>query len=83
MKHADEAIVYFNPKTLKHKKLPALTKKEVKKAFARKDLVVITDSKDLKEYLLDLNWKRKNLLMMSSGTFDGLDLNNLADKVTR
>ena len=83
MKHADEAIVYFNPKTLKHKKLPALTKKEVKKAFARKDLTVITDSKDLKEYLLDLNWKRKNLLMMSSGTFDGLDLNKLADKVTR
>ncbi|MGK0385368.1 MAG: UDP-N-acetylmuramate: L-alanyl-gamma-D-glutamyl-meso-diaminopimelate ligase, partial [Bacteroidia bacterium] len=39
--------------------------------------------KDLKEYLLDLNWKRKNLLMMSSGTFDGLDLNKLADKVTR
>ena len=83
MKHADEAIVYFNPKTLKHKKLPALTKKEVKKAFARKDLTVITDSKDLKEYLLDLNWKRKNLLMMSSGTFDGLDLNKLADKITR
>ena len=83
MKYADEAIVYFNPKTLKHKKLPALTKKEVKKAFARKDLTVITDSKDLKEYLLDLNWKRKNLLMMSSGTFDGLDLNKLADKVTR
>jgi UDP-N-acetylmuramate: L-alanyl-gamma-D-glutamyl-meso-diaminopimelate ligase len=83
MKHADEAIVYFNPKTLKHKKLPALTKKEVKKAFARKDLMVMTDSKDLKEYLLDLNWKRKNLLMMSSGTFDGLDLNKLADKVTR
>jgi UDP-N-acetylmuramate: L-alanyl-gamma-D-glutamyl-meso-diaminopimelate ligase len=83
MKHADEAIVYFNPKALKHKKLPALTKKEVKKAFARKDLMVMTDSKDLKEYLLDLNWKRKNLLMMSSGTFDGLDLNKLADKVTR
>ena len=83
MKHADEAIVYFNPQTLKHKKLPALTKKEVKKSFARKDLTVITDSKDLKSHLLDLNWKRKNLLMMSSGTFDGLDLDKLAEKITR
>jgi len=83
MKHADEAIVYFNPKTLKHKKLPALTKKEVKKAFSRKDLMIITDSKDLKDYLLDLSWKRKNLLMMSSGTFDGLDLEKLTDKITR
>jgi len=81
MKRADEAIVYFNPKTLKHKKLPALTKKEVKKAFDRKDLVVITDSKELKEHLQAINWKRKNLLMMSSGTFDGLDLEKLADKV--
>ena len=63
--------------------MPALTKKEVKKAFARKDLTVITDSKDLKDHLLDLNWKRKNLLMMSSGTFDGLDLDKLAKKITR
>ena len=83
MKQADEAIVYFNPKTLKHKKLPPLTKKEVKKAFARKDLVVITDSKELKEYLLDLSWKNRNLLMMSSGSFDGLNLEKLAKKVTR
>lgn len=83
MKAADEAIVYFNPKTLEHKKLPVLAKKEVKKAFARKDLVVITDSNELKEYLLDLSWKRKNLLMMSSGTFDRLDLDKLTKKITR
>lgn len=82
MKFSDEAIVYFNPKTLKHKKLPELKKKEVKKAFARRDLVVITDSKELKEYLLSLSWKRKNLLLMSSGSFDGLNLEKLAEKVT-
>lgn len=81
MKAADEAIVYFNPHTLEHKKLPALTKKEVKKAFDRKDLVVITDSKELKEHLHKINWKRMNLLMMSSGTFDGLNLEQLAEKV--
>ncbi len=82
MKAADEAIVYFNPKTIKHKKLPELTKKQVRKAFARKDLQVFTKSDDLRQHLLETNWKRKNLLMMSSGTFDGIDLVKLAKKVS-
>lgn len=82
MKGAHEAIVYFNPKTIKHKKLPELTKKQVKQAFGRKDLVVITDSKELQKHLKAISWKRKNLLMMSSGSFDGLDLIDLAEKVT-
>lgn len=82
MKAADVAIVYFNPKTLKHKKLPELTKKQVKKAFGRKDLEVITDSKELEKSLLKMNWKKKNLLMMSSGSYDGIDLMALADSVT-
>lgn len=83
MKSADVAVVYFNPKTIKHKKLPALTKKQVKKAFGRKDLEVFKKSSELEEYLFKTNWKRKNLLMMSSGSFDGIDLNKLAEKVTR
>ncbi|MFM1875761.1 MAG: hypothetical protein RL266_1498 [Bacteroidota bacterium] len=82
MKAAHEAIVYFNPKTIKHKKLPELTKKQVKQAFGRKDLVVITDSKELQKHLKSISWKRKNLLMMSSGSFDGLDLQKLAEAVT-
>lgn len=83
MKAADVAVVYFNPKTIKHKKLPELTKKQVKQAFGRKDLVVFTKSSELKDYLEDeVSWKKKNLLLMSSGTFDGLDLQKLAKKVT-
>jgi len=81
MNGADEAIVYFNPHTLKHKKLPDITKKEVKKAFGRKDLEVFTDSDELRTYLLGLKWKRRNLLMMSSGTFDGIDLEALGKAV--
>ena len=82
MEAADVAIVYFNPKTLKHKKLPELTEQQVKKAFAREDLEVFTDSDLLKNQLKQMNWKRKNLLMMSSGSYDGIDLNLLADSVT-
>ncbi|MBI1288451.1 MAG: peptidoglycan synthetase [Flavobacteriales bacterium] len=83
MKLADAAIVYFNPKTLKHKKLPELTKKEVKKAFGKKDLIVITDSSELKEFLHKMSWKKKNLLLMSSGNFDGMDLQKLSKDVVK
>lgn len=83
MDSADEAIVYFNPHTLAHKKLPALTKEQVKKAFALKDLTVITDSRELTEYLLAMSWSGKNLLMMSSGNFDGLELTEFAESVAK
>lgn len=81
MDAADEAIVYFNPHTLKHKKLPELDKKDVKKAFARKDLEVYTDSNELRKHLLSEKWRKRNLLMMSSGTFDGIDVPKLGKKV--
>ena len=82
MKAADVAIVYFNPNTLKHKKLPELTKKQVKKAFGTKELEVFTNSKELEKSLMKMSWKKKNLLMMSSGSYDGIDLESLADSIT-
>lgn len=81
MDAADEAIVYFNPHTLKHKKLPELDKKDVKKAFGRKDLEVYTDSAELRKHLLGQKWRKRNLLMMSSGTFDGIDVVKVGKKV--
>lgn len=81
MDAADEAIVYFNPHTLKHKKLPELDRKDVKKAFGRKDLEVYTDSAELRKHLLGQKWRKRNLLMMSSGTFDGIDVVKVGKKV--
>ncbi|MDQ3394397.1 MAG: Mur ligase family protein [Bacteroidota bacterium] len=74
----DTAIVYFSPKTVQHKKLEAISENEIKEAFQRKDLMVFTDSNLLKEYILSQKWHHKNLLMMSSGTFDGLNLKELS-----
>ncbi|MDR1950620.1 MAG: Mur ligase domain-containing protein [Bacteroidales bacterium] len=70
---ADEAIVYFNPHTIAHKKLPELTIETVKKAFAREDIIVFNDSEKLQHHLLEKPWKNTNLLLMSSGNFDGLN----------
>ena len=70
---ADEAIVYFNPHTIAHKKLPELTIETVKKAFAREDILVFNDSEKLQRHLLGKSWKNANLLLMTSGNFDGLN----------
>lgn len=78
---ADEAIVYFNPHTIAHKKLKEISKEQVLKAFNRKDLKVFTKSSDVTDYLKSLNWNNKVLLMMSSGNFDGVDFNELAKEL--
>lgn len=82
MSLADEAIVYFNPHTIAHKKLKPITEEQVMKAFGGNNIMVFTDSKKLLDYLLGINFKNKNLLMMSSGNFDGIDFKELAGKVT-
>ncbi|MBC6989493.1 UDP-N-acetylmuramate--L-alanine ligase [Hymenobacter sp. BT491] len=79
----DVAVVYFNPHVLEHKRLPPLAPEQVAAAFERPDLQVFTDSKALAAFLQEQNWHNANLLMMSSGTFDGLDLAQLAAEVTK
>jgi len=78
---ADEAIVYFNPHTIAHKKLKPITEAQVKSAFGGNNISVYTDSKALLDYLLSKDFKNKNLLMMSSGNFDGVDFNDLGRKI--
>ena len=79
MKNADKAYVYYSPKTLAHKKLQNLSPDEVRKAFNSDNITVFTDSNDLVENLKSNNWENKNLLMMSSGNFDGVDFDELAE----
>lgn len=81
MNAADTAIVYFNPHTIAHKKLPPITTELVRQAFDRDDIKVFTDSKVLLNELLTMNWHNKNLLLMSSGDFDGIDFPELTKKI--
>jgi UDP-N-acetylmuramate: L-alanyl-gamma-D-glutamyl-meso-diaminopimelate ligase len=78
MDTADEAIVYYNPHIIEHKKLKPITEEQVRGAFQRNDLIIFTDSSRLKEYLLSKSFYNAVLLLMSSGTFDGIDLEDLA-----
>ncbi|MBP5612749.1 MAG: peptidoglycan synthetase [Bacteroidales bacterium] len=74
---ADEAIVYFNPHAIALKKLPPITEEEVYAAFGRPDLKVFCDSQALFRHLCEHDWKGKNLLMMSSGNYDGMDVKKI------
>ena len=79
MDKPDTAVVYFNPKAIAHKKIEPITHDQILAAFDRKDLLIFTDSEKLEKHLNNLNWENTNLLMMSSGTFDGINLKNLID----
>ncbi len=81
MDSADVAIVYFSPRTLEHKKLPPLTVADVREAFARADIRVFTESTSLLAFLKEQHWENRNLLMMSSGNFGGVDVNLLAESI--
>jgi UDP-N-acetylmuramate: L-alanyl-gamma-D-glutamyl-meso-diaminopimelate ligase len=78
MNEADKAIVYFNPHTIEHKKLKPITEEQVKNAFGRQDIITFTQSNLLVNFLTSIQWNNKNLLMMSSGNFDGIDFKKLS-----
>ena len=82
MDEADVRYVYFSQHALQLKKLPPLDPEEVKKAFGG-NVEVFTDSKKLVECVITLfrDNDNKNLLMMSSGNFDGIDFAQLADEI--
>ncbi|MBY0244478.1 MAG: peptidoglycan synthetase [Sphingobacteriaceae bacterium] len=78
MNKADKAIVYIDSATFEHKKLTPFTEEDVKIAFEKDDLVYFNDKIALKNYLLNLDFTKTNLLLMSSGNYSGLDLVELA-----
>ncbi|MGL4596897.1 MAG: glutamate ligase domain-containing protein, partial [Bacteroidia bacterium] len=81
MNTADEACVYFNPQTIAHKKLKPITEEQVRKAFAREDLVIFTDSAAWVNYIKNKSWNNSVLLLMTSGNFDGVDFSVLANEL--
>jgi UDP-N-acetylmuramate: L-alanyl-gamma-D-glutamyl-meso-diaminopimelate ligase len=81
MEKADRPIVYFSHHALALKRLPELTAEEVRTAFKDDRLSIYNDSAKMQEDLLTTDYHNKNLLLMSSGNFDGLDMEELARKV--
>jgi len=81
MAEADIAYVYFNPKVIEHKRLTPITADEVRNAFGTKNVTVFTESLALQLQLQKLEYSNTALLMMSSGTFDGIDVKEFATQL--
>ena len=85
MGEADIAYVYFNPKVIEHKRLTPITKEEVRKAFGTANVEVFTESEAMmsavsRQYSAFSN-QGVALLMMSSGTFDGVNVKQFATEL--
>lgn len=70
---ADEALVYFNPAVIAHKKLPALSVQDVQEAFGNDRIRVVNSSDAVRAALPEMLPQGGILLLMSSGNFDGID----------
>lgn len=81
MEGADQAFVYFSPEVVHHKKLEEISADLVRDSFASSNVRVFTDSNELTNHLRTLKWENSNLLLMSSGNFDGVDLNAFAKEL--
>ena len=81
MQEATSAIVYYNEHTIQLKRLETLNERDIQQAFGSKNILVFKDSAKLQSYLKSQNWKDKNLILMSSGNFDGLDFDMLANEL--
>ena len=81
MQSADMAFVYFSPKTIEHKKLEPISKEQVFDAFGTSNLQVFTEATELFSLLRTIQWKNKNLLIMTSGNFSGMDMKAFAEEI--
>jgi UDP-N-acetylmuramate: L-alanyl-gamma-D-glutamyl-meso-diaminopimelate ligase len=78
---ADKAVVYYNPETLRHKRLEDIDPHEVSEAFDTAGLEVIRSKEALDRFFKNSLWKNSVLLLMSSGNFSGLDAKALTEQI--
>jgi UDP-N-acetylmuramate: L-alanyl-gamma-D-glutamyl-meso-diaminopimelate ligase len=80
MSQADHAVVYFSPEVVKHKKLEPITPEMVSEGFGG-GVQVMTETKDILEFIRSRKWNNAVLLMMSSGNFDGINYEELGEEI--
>jgi UDP-N-acetylmuramate-alanine ligase len=78
---ADSALVFYVPESLAIKGLETISPEDIRSAFARPDLEVYTETSGLRDYLYTLALDKTVLLLMSSGNYGGLDLEEYRDRL--
>ncbi len=74
MNKADVAVVFYSKHALKLKRMPQLPEQKVLNGFAKDGLIVMNTKDELHNFLIKQNYINTNLLLMSSGNFDELDI---------
>ena len=78
---AADAFIYFNPHALAIKRLPVIMKEEIAEAFGISNVKVFNNSHELLDSLYSIEGKDVAFLFMSSGDFNGTDMQLLAEKL--
>jgi UDP-N-acetylmuramate: L-alanyl-gamma-D-glutamyl-meso-diaminopimelate ligase len=83
MDKADEAAVFYSKHALELKRMPDLSPETVQQGFGKNDLKVFNEKEALQEWLQSRQYEQSNLLLMSSGNYDGLDVTTFANQITQ
>lgn len=78
---ADSPIVFYLPESVEIKKLAPVLAPQIAEAFKRDDLKIMTDAEAFRAYLYDQNLTDSVVLLMSSGNYGGLNLEDLKTHV--
>ena len=81
MDDADEAIVFIDKKTFNQKSMEPFSNLDVITAFGNEKIKFFDNPEILKQFLSYINYKRKNLLLMSSGNFGNINLVELTKEI--
>jgi UDP-N-acetylmuramate: L-alanyl-gamma-D-glutamyl-meso-diaminopimelate ligase len=82
MDAADSAAVFYSQHALELKRLPSLPKERVIEGFGKQDLKVFNNKEELEHWLIGQSYDGANLLLMSSGNYDGVDVTTFAHQIT-
>ena len=77
--NATVAFVYFNPHAIELKKLDALSKEAVNKAFGSNSIKVYDNSEEMFSFIKAQKYSSPVYLFMSSGDFNGYDITQLVE----
>jgi UDP-N-acetylmuramate: L-alanyl-gamma-D-glutamyl-meso-diaminopimelate ligase len=77
MAPADVAVVFYSKHALEIKRMPDLEPQQIRQGFERDDLHVFNSRAQLEQFLDAQDYSNANLLMMSSGDYEGMDVNSL------
>jgi UDP-N-acetylmuramate: L-alanyl-gamma-D-glutamyl-meso-diaminopimelate ligase len=77
LRSADKAVVFFSENTLKMKYKPLLDARIILDAFNHPNAKVIKDKTELEAFLREKEFEFYNILLMTSGNFDQLNLLSL------